>query len=325
MEKLKLGAIALLLLLLLFFIPLMLLRSPSAELPKEEIAEVCPIEITVEGLDKPVALEEYVKGVVAGEMPVGFHQEALKAQAIAARTYVLKTTNNGKDPIARDVSAQVYKTPEDRKKRWGKEFKKNEKKISVAVAATTGDILLFGDELITAMFFSTSNGQTETAENFSGSNVPYLQSVDSPGEADVAPAYKQQKDIPLQKWNEVFGGEWDAETFKSLQLVRNTTGRVKKMTVADFEADGREIRELLELRSTDFDIAFDVTNAIVQVTTLGYGHGVGMSQYGAEAFAQEGWTAGEIVQHYYTGTEIKNLMNLDNICLKAPELANNSK
>lgn len=320
MENLKFGAISLLLLLLLFFIPLIFLRSSSAVLPKEEkeIAEVCPIEITVVGLDKPVALEEYVKGVVAGEMPVGFHEEALKAQSIAARTYVLRATDYGKNAIAPDVSAQVYKTEEDRKKRWGKEFKKNEKKISAAVEATTGDILLFEDKLITAMFFSTSNGKTETAENFSGSNIPYLQSVESPGEAAVTPAFEQKTEIPLGKWNEALGSSWDADMFKSLQLVRNTTGRVQKVTASGFEADGREVREILGLRSTDFDIAYDVTNAIVQVTTLGYGHGVGMSQYGAEAFAQEGWTAEQIVQHYYTGITIKNLLNLENVCLKAP-------
>ena len=90
------------------------------------------------------------------------------------------------------------------------------------------------------------------------------------------------------------------------------------MIATGFEANGREIRELLGLRSTDFNIAFDVTNEIVLVKTLGYGHGVGMSQYGAEAYAQEGWTAEKIVQHYYTGTVIKNLRNLDNECLKAP-------
>lgn len=316
----KLWAISLVLILLLFFIPLLLLRGPSAEPQKEEkeVVQTCPIEITVSGLDRPLALEEYVKGVLAGEMPISFHEEALKAQAIAARTFALKTTDNGKNPIAKDVSAQVYRSEKERKKRWGKEFKKNERKISAAVEATKGEIILFEDEPISAMFFSTSNGKTETAENYSGSDVPYLQSVESPGESDVAPSYEQETKITLEKWSEAFGNVWTADTFKSLQLVRNSTGRVQKVKASGLEADGREIRDLLGLRSTDFDIAFDVTNGIVLVKTLGYGHGVGMSQYGAEAYAQKGWTAEKIIQHYYTGTTIKNLMNLENECLKSP-------
>ena len=117
-----------------------------------------------------------------------------------------RSTNNGKNPIARDVSAQVYKTEEERKKRWGKDFSRNERKISAAVEATTGDILLYGDELISAMFFSTSNGKTETAENFSGSDVPYLQSVDSPGDSgSCAVRLKQETEIPL---NTVERGIW---------------------------------------------------------------------------------------------------------------------
>jgi stage II sporulation protein D len=316
----KLWASSILLLIAMFFIPVILLRGPSAEPQKEEkkVDASCPIDITVVGLDEPLALEEYVKGVVAGEMPIGFHPEALKAQSIAARTYALKTTNYGEIPIARDVSAQVYKSQAERKKQWGKKFKENEKKLASAVAATTGDVLLYNDELISAMFFSTSNGRTETAENFSGSDVPYLQSVDSPGDMKVAPTFEVKLELPLNKWNEALGIEWNADMFKSLQLVRNPTGRVQRVATDGFESNGREIREILGLRSTDFDIAFDVTNEIVIIKTLGFGHGVGMSQYGAEAFAQDGWTADKIVQHYYTGTVIKNLINLENVCLKAP-------
>ena len=316
----KLWASSLLLLVVMFFIPVILLRGPSAELQKEEKKEdaSCPIDITVVGVDEPLALEEYVKGVVAGEMPIGFHPEALKAQSIAARTYVLNTTNYGKTPIARDVSAQVYKSKEERKKQWGKKFKENEKKLASAVEATTGDVLLYNDELISAMFFSTSNGKTEAAENFSGSNIPYLQSVESPGDEKVAPTFEVKTELPIKEWNEAFGIEWNADMFKSLQLIRNETGRVQRVATSGFESNGREIREILGLRSTDFDIAFDVTNEIVIIKTLGYGHGVGMSQYGAEAFAGEGWTAEKIVQHYYTGTVIKNLLNLENVCLKTP-------
>ncbi len=304
--------------LLLFFIPLLLLKPTKlAEKPQEEAA-LCPIDITVSGVDKPLPLETYVQGVVASEMPVSFHEEALKAQAIAARTYALRQTDNGQKPIAADVSAQVFSTEADRKKKWGKDFTRNEQKISAAVEATAGEVVVYGEEMISAMFFSTSNGKTETAQNFSGSDIPYLQSVESPGEEDVAPSYEEKMEMPLNKWNEALGVNWNEEMFGSLQLVRNSTGRVQKVMTTGFEATGRDIREQLGLRSTDFDIAFDVTNNIVHITTLGYGHGVGMSQYGAEAFAQEGWAAEEIVKHYYTGTEIKKITNSDPQCLKAP-------
>lgn len=283
-----------------------------------EVVKLCPVEITVQGLDKPLQLEDYVKGVVAAEMPVNFHEEALAAQAIAARTYALKVTDNGMKPIAADVSAQVFVNEEERKKRWGKEFKNNEKKVDKAIQATAGAIILYEEELISAMFFSTSNGKTETAKNFSGNDVPYLQSVNSPGEDKVAPTYEEQVEITLSKWNESLGSEWNAEMFKSLQLIRNPTGRVQKAVTSGFEANGREIRELLGLRSTDFDIAFDVTNNIVHIKTLGYGHGVGMSQYGAESLAQDGWTAEKIIQHYYTGTTIKKLTIDEPECLKSP-------
>ena len=131
--------------------------------------------------------------------------------------------------------------------------------------------------------------------------------------------------MALAEWNAVTGSTWDAERFKTLQLVRNPTGRVQKAVTSGFEMSGREMRDLLGLASTDFDIAFDVTNQIVHMTTIGYGHGVGMSQYGAEAYAQKGWTAEDILLHYYSGTQIKKFTLLDSKCLKTPSLANNSE
>ncbi|MCG7337350.1 stage II sporulation protein D [Sporosarcina sp. ACRSM] len=312
--------------LLLFFIPIWLKTSPENSGSTVDATEqLCSIEISVDGVDKPIPLEEYVVGVVAAEMPVTFQEEALKAQAVAARTYALRTTENGQKPIAADVSAQVYATEKDRKERWKKEFKQNEEKVQAAVQATAGDILVYEDEMISAMFFSTSNGKTEAAQNFSGSDIPYLQSVDSPGEEGVAPTVERKKEIALTKWNQILGTNWNADHFRKLQLVRNSTGRVQKVVSTGFEATGREVRDQLELASTDFDIAYDVTNEIVHITTTGYGHGVGMSQYGAEAFAQKGWTADRILLHYYSGTEIKKFTSLDSECLKSPSLANNSE
>lgn len=304
---------------LLFMFPLLMVpKSPSAPRPAETAVEYCPFEITVEGMDKPIPLEEYVKGVVAAEMPATFKKEALKAQALAARTYALRTTQKGEVPIAKDVSAQVYYSKAEREKNWGKEFAKKEKKIEKAVKETAGEVILYEDELISAMFFSTSNGKTETAKNYSGTDIPYLQSVESKGEAALTTAYQEEVKLPLAKWNEAFGLDWTEEMFQSLQLVRNSTGRVQKVMTAGFEKEGRAVRELLGLRSTDFNIAFDMTNNLVLINTVGYGHGVGMSQYGAEALAQEGSTAYEIIEHYYTDTSVEKILINDPACLKSP-------
>lgn len=306
--------------LLLFSFPLLIIqKSPFVEvahLPKE--VAVCPFEITVEGVDKPMPLEAYVHGVVAAEMPVTFHEEALKAQALAARTYALRNTKKGTQPIAKDVSAQVFYTEEERKKNWGKAFTKNEEKIKKAVESTAGEVILYEEEMISAMFFSTSNGQTEAAKNFSGVDIPYLQSVESVGEEALTSTYKAETKISLGEWNEALSVNWDAKTFESLRLIRNTSGRVQRIEADGFKKEGREVRDQLKLRSTDFDIAFDITNNVVLIDTVGYGHGVGMSQYGAEALAQQGFTAPNIISHYYEGTSIKKITINDQECLKSP-------
>lgn len=320
--------LAVLFILLLFFIPILMKKTIEPErspVAMEDKPDSCVPHITVDGEDKPIPLDEYILGVVAGEMPIGFHDESLRAQAIAARTYALRSTDMGKRPIQATVSAQVYKTAAERKKRWGKEFKANEKRLREIVESTAGDIIVYEDEMITAMFFSTSNGKTETAQNYSGNAIPYLQSVESPGEDVVEAQVERRLEMPISEWNEALGEEWPAERFRSLQLVRNQTGRVQKAISANFEMTGRELREALGIASTDFDIAYDITNKIVIVTTKGYGHGVGMSQFGAEAFAQKGWPAESILTYYYSGTTIKKFEIDESECLKTLSLANNSK
>lgn len=319
MDKLLIG----LLIVLLFFIPVLLKKpwelTSNVQPGETELQEeLCEFVIKIKGEDEPIPLEEYIVGVVAAEMPATFHAEALKAQAVAARTYALRTTRNGEKTIATDVTAQVYSNVKKRKDRWGKEFKANERKVRQAVEATAGEVLIHGEEMISAMFFSTSNGKTETAQNFSGNEVAYLQSVDSPGESDVAPKVERKVEIPIAKWNSLIGGVWNADDFRAMQLVRNPTGRVQKVVAPNVAMSGREMRELLNLASTDFNIAFDVNNQLVIVTTLGYGHGVGMSQYGAEALAQQGWPAEKILMHYYTAVKIKKFTISDPQCLKTP-------
>ncbi|ARD48801.1 stage II sporulation protein D [Sporosarcina sp. P33] len=302
----------------LFFIPILVRQAPELQLADQREETYCDVMISVIGVDEPIPLEEYVVGVVAGEMPADFHEEALKAQVIAARTYAARNTDKGAKPIAKDVSAQVYRTEAERKERWGKSFKDNEKKVRQAAESTKGKIIVHGEEIISAMFFSTSNGKTEAAQNFSGNPVEYLQSVESPGEEDVAPTVERKQQLTLTEWNRKLGLNWDANEFRELKLVRNQTGRVQKIISGKYETSGRQIREKLQLASTDFNIAYDVNNQIVHITTVGYGHGVGMSQYGAEAFAQKGWTADQILAHYYTGTKIQKINLPEDRCLKSP-------
>jgi len=303
----------------LFFSPILLIDP--VESSTKEFADVgeeeCTILLTVAGNSSKIPLEEYLVGVVAGEMPAVFQPEALRAQAIASRTYVLRQTENGNKPIEPTVDHQVYDSEEQRKEKWGKSFKENEKKVREAVQATKGQVILYKDELITAMFFSTSNGMTEAAKNYSGYAIPYLNSVQSPKEADIAPNFESKLEVPLAEWNKAFGFKWNDDLFKDLKLIRNASGRVQTMIAGAYTYSGREVREKLTLPSTDFDIAYDLSNKVVHIASTGYGHGVGMSQYGAEAFAREGWKAKDILTYYYQNTEIKNLPIEEEACLKS--------
>lgn len=271
----------------------------------------CEIFIEVEGQKEKIPLETYITGVVAAEMPVSFKKEALKAQAIAARTYALKTTNYGKTAIAPTVARQVFYDEEQRKANWASNFLGNEKKIVEAINETKGQVLLYNNELITAMFHSTSNGKTESAYGYSGNNVPYLQSVASVSDQD-SPKFTAEQEWTLAQWNKLWPVQWQASDFNRVQLFYNDSGRVDRLQLGNNVWTGREVRTILGIPSTDFTINYNNTTRKVHVKTQGYGHGVGMSQYGAEAMANEGKTAAEILHYYYQDIEIKKI----DACLK---------
>ncbi|MFC5557565.1 stage II sporulation protein D [Ureibacillus thermophilus] len=266
--------------------------------------EDCNIFIRITGQEDSIPLEEYVVGVVAAEMPASFHLEALKAQAIAARTYVLKSTNYGQTPIEPTVLRQVFYDEDTRKSNWQATFEENEGKIREAVESTKGEVLKYNGELITAMFHSMSNGRTESAKNYSGVDLPYLQSVVS---ADFQTEnYVVKKKWTLDEWNRLLKVNMTLDDIKKIRTKLNNTGRVEKVIFGTNEWTGREFRDLLDLRSTDFTIA--VVNNKIEITTEGYGHGVGMSQYGADAMAKQGRTAHQILAHYYKDTTIEKMM-----------------
>ncbi len=293
----------------LFFFPFLFKNSeekpkaaPTTSLNTPENA--CALTIQVSGSDIPIDLEEYVIGVVAAEMPAGFSLEALKAQAIAARTYVLKSTNYGQTAIEPTVAKQVFYDEDTRKENWDTSYENYESKVREAVESTRGEVIEYNGELITAMFHSMSNGMTESSANYSGTDLPYLQSVAST-DFQYADNYETTSTFTIEEWNTKLNIQSTLGDISKIRLEKNNTGRVEKVTMNNHEWTGRDFRTLLGLRSTDFQIK--AQDGQVVVTTEGYGHGVGMSQYGADAMADNGSNAHEIIEHYYKNTSVEKI------------------
>jgi stage II sporulation protein D len=256
-------------------------------------------------------LEDYLVGVVAAEMPADFELEALKAQALTARTFIVKRMNGPKDSslpagavITDTVDHQVYKNKAELQKLWGPDFNWKFNKITAAVRATSGQIITYGGQPITASFFSTSNGYTENSEDYWTNKFPYLRSVKNPWDLD-SPKFLNQKVILVKDFEKKLGvsikGRKSVGVFKS-----HTSGhRVKEVVVGGKTFTGREIREKLELKSSDF--TWVKKGNYIVITTEGYGHGVGMSQYGANGMAKAGKTYQDIINFYYKGVTIWNM------------------
>lgn len=249
-----------------------------------------------------VPLEEYVAGVVAAEMPASFEKEALKAQAVAARTFILTQTLKGMD-VTDTVDDQVFKDEEDQKEMWGADFETNKAKIEEAAQETEGEVLIYDGEPITAAFFSSGNGQTENAEEYWQSAEPYLISVASPWDA-AAPNFEQEVVLTKQEVEEKLGVSLPGSGVVGAVIKKTTGGRIGSIAIDGKTFTGREIRETLGLPSADFQMT--VSDADVVITTKGYGHGVGMSQYGANGMAKEGKDYQDIIAHYYPGTVIND-------------------
>ncbi|WP_459501977.1 stage II sporulation protein D [Bacillus sp. C1] len=253
-------------------------------------------------------MEEYVTGVVASEMNASFEMEALKAQALAARTFIVQRMLSGSKKNNADVtdtvSDQVYKSKEELKKTWGNNYEKNLKKIEEAVSKTAGQVLTYEGNPITASFFSTSNGYTENAADYWGSDLPYLKSVNSPWD-QASPKFASEQTFTVADFQQRLGVKI-LDNGKVGTIKERTTGkRVKDVEFQGKTLTGKEVREKLNLRSSDFTWKQQGKNIVV--TTKGFGHGVGMSQYGANGMAKEGKEYTDIVAYYYKGIEIKTL------------------
>ncbi|KFN02357.1 stage II sporulation protein D [Bacillus clarus] len=253
-------------------------------------------------------MEEYVTGVVASEMNVSFEVEALKAQALAARTFVVQRMLSGSKKDNADVTDtvkdQVYKSKDELKKQWGSNYENNLKKIEEAVSKTAGQVLTYEGNPITAQFFSTSNGYTENAADYWGSDYPYLKSVDSPWD-QASPKFTSEQTFTVADFQKRLGVKVLANGKVGNIKDRTEGKRVKDVEFQGKTLTGKEVREKLDLRSSDFAWKQQGNNIIV--TTKGFGHGVGMSQYGANGMAKEGKAYTDIVAHYYKGVEIKTM------------------
>ena len=250
-------------------------------------------------------LEDYVKGVIAGEMPISFEIEALKAQAVAARTYGVKRINkNNKYDVVDTVMNQVYLDDNALRIKWGNNYDLYMNKIEKAVKETKGEYVDYNGKYADTLFFSTSVGNTENSEEIFGTKISYLQSVSSEWDEEVSPVYQEKKIFTRENFCKKLSLSDCTKIYVNIKN-ETSTGRIKKLEINGKSFTGTEVAYLLGIRSNYFSIYIENNN--VAIYTKGFGHGVGMSQYGAEGMAINGYLYNEILEHYYQGTTIKNL------------------
>ncbi|MGL6105548.1 stage II sporulation protein D [Romboutsia sp.] len=266
-----------------------------------------------------ISIEDYLCGVVAGEMPSDFEIEALKAQAVAARTFVIyreEQPASSKDKgaaVCTDYKhCQEYKSYEELKKIKGEEWMKTfYPKVKQAVSETKGQIITYNDKPILTLYFSTSAGKTENSEEVFSANYPYLKSVDSPYDKNYSPRYTSNLIISNKDFTNILKKNYSdiqiTESNLSSQikiLKRSEGGSVEDIKLGNKQIAGTNVRSLLKLNSANFEIKFN--DNYLEFIVKGYGHGVGMSQWGAQGMAIDGNKYYEILEHYYTGTKIKD-------------------
>lgn len=266
-----------------------------------------------DGTISELTMEEYLFGVVSAEMPASFELEALKAQACAARTYTVRkqsfeTAKHPDADVCTDISCcQAYLSPSDAAQRWGSSAQSYTQKIQQSIAETDGLGVLYNGSPIQAVFFSSAPGYTVDAVEVWGNQVDYLQSVESP-EGDEVPNFRSTVTLSADEVKSLI-----LNTYSNANLtgdpstwfgspVTNEGGTVSSILVGGVTLTGNQIRSLFQLRSACFLVSWDGSSFTFSVT--GYGHGVGMSQYGANAMAQSGSTYDEILTWYYTDTQV---------------------
>lgn len=265
-----------------------------------------------------LSMRDYIIGAVTAEMPASFESEALKAQAVAVHTYAVRRQQaEKKNPTAELCGAEIsndssryqaYFTKSQAMEFYGSGYDSAYEKISAAADEVLPYILTYKDEPILAAFCSMSSGQTESAENVWGQEVPYLVPADSAGDKN-APNFLHEEEFTKKELKELLEsaypeGDFSGKCSKWLEIKKTSdSGTVLEMAAGGVKTTGQELREKLGLRSASFDIKWE--KDVCTVTTKGYGHGVGMSQYGANAMAKAGADWKEILEHYYSGAEVE--------------------
>lgn len=271
------------------------------------------------GETEQVNIDEYLCNVVSAEMPADYETEALKAQAIVARTYtiykILNKKHENADICDDSACCQAWISKDDRLARWEESKREsNWQKICEVVNSTKGKIITYENQPINAFFHSNSGGVTEVPVNvWGGTGFPYLQSVQTSGE-DVYSQYSSEVILTQEellnklkeKYSDISIDFSNNDDIKILEYTEST--RVKTVKFGNHELSGVETRSILGLRSTNFEIGRDGNN--IKFSVKGYGHGVGMSQTGADSMAKQGATVDEIITHFYTGVEIKDVNSI---------------
>lgn len=324
----KISYIFFLIFIMVIIMPLLIIKSCGITKPfaKKEIGDINTVKVYINSEDKVVTmdLEDYVKGVVSAEMPATFEIEALKAQAVAARTYTVQKIissrqgkndhSNGADICTDFAHCQAWRSKEQLKEVWGFfGYLKYWSKISKAVDSTKYMIITYDGEIINPLFHSTSGGKTENSEQVFSTKMPYLRSVISLGE-ESSPRFETKVGFKFDEFkqklktiaSDIMLEKKDIKNTNVLEISEG--GHIMRIRIGNKEFSGKEIRNLFSLNSTNFTIKMDGDKIIFD--TKGYGHGVGMSQYGANYLAGQGKNFMEILKHYYTGVEIVNIKDV---------------
>lgn len=296
----------------IFALPLYLALTRGESLPAPVVFSenlTIPVLLHEENKVVDMSLEEYCVGVLAGEMPASFEPEALKAQAMAARTFTMRQylamgKHDGKAAVCTDYHCcQAWQSDEALREKWGERYEENLTKIRRAVADTEGMIITYENEPISAVYHSTCGDKTENAGDYWQSDVPYLKSVACGYDGD-APKLHTEAFFSYEDLAKRLGVGEDAVAAMA-PVAYSDSGRVKDVAVGEKHMSGVDLREQLQLASTNFSIEKKEGGIAFQVQ--GYGHGVGLCQYGANGMAKAGFTGEEIVKRYYTGVEIQNI------------------
>lgn len=303
----------------LFFLP----HLPGRQAPAKFGSGTSTVRLYLhqENKVKKMQLEEYLIGVVAAEMPAEFPLDALKAQAVAARTYAIKRmgTNGVANPLHTGADlcddhchGQAWLSREELKERWGTlRYYSYFYKVKTAVDETRGEVLTYQGQLIDPAYHAACGGKTENSEDVWKFQVPYLRSVSCPYEDD--PQSVQEVAISLEQLDQALGTTMAAIPVSGAKaggmkvLERTSSGRPKTLLVDGQQFSTVAVRELLGLRSTNF--TWKLQGSSITFATTGYGHGVGMCQYGAKGMAEHGYTYRTILGHYYSGAEVTGMEN----------------